>query len=360
MERTRRIILASLLALLAVMTQGIASEATAKLFLKEGKKALSSKSYTEAIDLFNKAIEEYPACYEAKYYISKTYGKQGDTVLQIKTLQDLANSMDGVADLSKEDVALYKTVVRELKSLDKESGEVQEVLDDYIAKAIKLGREALRQKNFDVAEDIFGKVLFFEPDNSFAVSGMEEIDKLRALGGFQMFSGDQNDWLYLGDQTFWNMKPNLIKGTANRPVGAVHKTAAPRSFQVKFTMNIVEQLAGVNDIPCGYFVFNYDGAASGIAPHEMLRITPSGVSLATFDGKGSMTVYAEKNLAVPFTLNQPINVTLQLKSQTVTVILNNKEKHNLQVRDDIKFTHVGFGADFAVVEFSNAILTTIK
>lgn len=360
MNRTLRITLASLVALLLALSLGIASEATAKVFLKEGKKSLSGKNYAEAIDLFNKAIKEHPACYEAKYLISKAYGKQGDTVLQIKTLQDLADTMAGVADLGKEDLALYKTVVRELKSLDKESGEVQDVLDDYIAKAIKLGREALRQKNLDVAEAIFAKVLFFEPDNSFAVSGMDEVDKMRALSGFQMFSGDQNDWLYLGDQSFWDMKPDLIKGSATRSVGAVHKTAAPRNFQLKFTMNIVEQGAGVKDVPCGYIVFNYDGAVTGVAPHDMVRILPNGLALATFDGKGSLATYVEKSLAVPFTMNQPIQVTLQLKGQTLIVVINNKEKHILQVRDDIKFTHVGFGADSAVVEFSNAVLTTIK
>jgi len=180
---SRRLIASALLVALAAApwtvswTSVVAGDRTvAAALVEQGKKALAKKSWTDAVTLFKKALQESPELIEAEYLRAQALEKGGGSKAEaVAAYRSFLEMLEHTPDAAKDVQALKPQAEKRILALAAGESEIQK-LDDAFATQLLQFAKKYQSKDKAIAIEAMRLLLATKPDHAEAAELYKSLD----------------------------------------------------------------------------------------------------------------------------------------------------------------------------------------
>ena len=293
-------------------------EDVARALLKKGDEALQKNDSPRAIELYKKALKEYPNLPEAYFSLGNAYSKSGD---KRKARRYLEECIKLIKDMPKPSSAL-QSIQREansrLNNLGKNRQELTGLEKKYIDQSLALAKRLIR-KDIPLAQSILKNVLYLDPAHSEAQKLLKDIKESRVFEVWQpLFNGqDLTDWRPQ-EPSLWKVENKVLACDSERALtNPRQKMAFSKEYKLLIEFRIIETYHELGSVGIIIGDKNKDGDLTSVS------VFKDAVKLIGFQG-GKGSDIKEENVPENFRISEWNTLVLEIYYGTLKCYLNGK------------------------------------
>ncbi|HLD35255.1 MAG TPA: tetratricopeptide repeat protein [Planctomycetota bacterium] len=169
----------------------IGDEDIARAMVKKGDEALQKSDFTKAVELYKKALKEYPNLPEAYFGLGNTYAKSGDKRQARRNLEECIRLLKSLSKPTSAQQSFQKEAINRLNNLDKGRLELLALEKKYIEQSLALTKRLVK-KDIPLTEEILNSIAIIDPANVEAAKLRQELKQSRFLAAWQPLFNGQN------------------------------------------------------------------------------------------------------------------------------------------------------------------------
>ncbi|MBI5777913.1 MAG: tetratricopeptide repeat protein [Planctomycetes bacterium] len=286
--KPRYIICAVCLAAISIVSL-IGDEDVARAMLKKGDESLQKNDSAKAIELYRKALKEYPNLPEAYFGLGNAYAKTGDKRRARRNFEECIRAVKAMSKPSSAQQSLQKDATNRLNNLDKGRQELAGLEKKYIEQSLALAKRLVK-KDLPLAESILNSIAAMDPTNAEAAKLRQELGQARQLPSWQLlFNGQNLDGWNPQRASNWNVTDGIL--VCDTPEAEVNFRPQPNfSGEYKLLMEFKIDAFYKETGGIGVVLGNKNNKDGSIA---VLIIKKEGLSLAELKPDGALDLKFE-------------------------------------------------------------------